>query len=116
MPEYLSTTALIIAFLLSAFNLWDRIDSRVGKAREPTKALEGRIAALEKTVNVDLKTQFRDYDDFFKNDKGRIEDIEEGNKVTQKALLALLSHARDGNNIEQLAKAETELTQYLIDR
>ena len=41
---------------------------------------------------------------------------EEGNKYTQKALLALLAHAIDGNNVEQLRKAEDDLKNYLIDR
>ena len=45
-----------------------------------------------------------------------IESIEEGNKVTQKALLALLAHALDGNNTAQLQDAKEGLQQYLINR
>lgn len=108
MPDIISNVALIVAFILSVFNLWDRIDARVKAAKQPAKALEDRINALENKLN--------HHDTHFREDLKRIEEIEEGNKVTQKALLALLSHARDGNNTDQLVRAETELTQYLIDR
>ena len=46
----------------------------------------------------------------------RITDIEKGNKVTQKAILALLEHSIDGNNTDGLKRAKDELSQYLVDR
>ena len=45
-----------------------------------------------------------------------IERIEEGNKITQQALLALLNHAIDGNDIAEVKKASKDLTDYLIRR
>ena len=116
MPDWLSNLALMVAFVLSVFNLWDRIDSRIKSSKEPTKVLENRIDALEKLLTTDYRQRFIEYDAHFKADLQRIEQIEEGNKVTQKALLALLNHAIDGNNTAQLKKAEEDLTQYLIDR
>ncbi len=116
MLEWLESPALIVAFVLSAFNLWDRIESRIKSAKEPTKVLEGRIVKLENMLATDYEARFVRHESHFQSDLERIEQIEEGNKVTQKALLALLSHAVDGNNIEQLKKAENDLTQYLIDR
>lgn len=108
MPSAFTDATVLVAFALSVFNLWDRIDARIKAAKRPTRALEERIDALESKMDR--------HDIHFRDDLQRIEQIEEGNKVTQKALLALLSHARDGNNTDQLVKAETELTQYLIDR
>jgi hypothetical protein len=116
MPDWLSDLTLIVALLLSLFNLWDKIDYRIKTAREPTKMLEERIEVLEKLLNTDYEPRFTQYDEHFKADLQRIEQIEEGNKVTQKALLALLNHAIDGNNTAQLKKAEEDLTQYLINR
>lgn len=116
MPDFVTNLAFVVALALSVFNLWDRIDARVKASKEPTKVLETRIDALETIINAEYKQRFIDYDSHFKADLQRIEQIEEGNKVTQKALLALLSHAIDGNNTEQLKKAENDLTQYLIDR
>lgn len=42
--------------------------------------------------------------------------IDEGNRITQRALLALLSHGIDGNNVDQMEKAQKEITDYLINR
>ena len=49
-------------------------------------------------------------------DDKRIADIEQGNKVTQRAILALLEHAIDGNNKNQLIRAKDNLNDYLTDR
>ena len=40
---------------------------------------------------------------------------EQGNNVTMKALLALLSHGIDGNAIEPMKEAKAALENYLID-
>jgi predicted negative regulator of RcsB-dependent stress response len=107
---------VIVAFLVSVFNLWDKIDARRKAAKEPTKALENRIANLEQLTSMDYTKRFENYDFHFKRDLERIEKIEEGNKVTQQALLALLNHAIDGNDIAEVRKASKDLTDYLIKR
>lgn len=77
-------------------------------ARAPSKSLEARIIAIEKTIE--------EYADFFANDKRRLGVIEDGSRVTQRAILALLSHAIDGNDVDALKEAKTELQDYLIAR
>ena len=34
--------------------------------------------------------------------------------MTMEALLALLGHAKDGNNVQQVEKVEKDLSEYLI--
>lgn len=68
----------------------------------------------ERFKKIDLK--FEDYDRFLANDKNRIDAIEESGKYTQKALLALLGHAIDGNNTTQMVDARDSLQNYLINR
>ena len=112
MPEWVANVSLVLAVLLSAFNLWDKIDSKKKALKEPTKVLETRITTMET-----LMTQkFLSYDSHFDSDLRRLDKLEEGNKVTQKALLALISHALDGNDIDSLRKARTDLNEYLIDK
>lgn len=77
-------------------------------AKAPTKALEDRIEALER-----INGQHADY---LANDKRRIDAIEEGNRVTQRAILALLSHGIDGNDVDGLKAAKSDLQKYLIER
>lgn len=110
--EWINTTAVLLAFLLSIFNFWDKIDSKRKAAQEPTKELTARLDKIES----EHKVIFSEYDRRFAADLRRIDVMEEGNRVTQKALLALLAHARDGNNTKQLEDAENDLKEYLINR
>jgi hypothetical protein len=50
------------------------------------------------------------------NDYKRLDDIDEGNRATQRALLALLDHGIDGNNIDQMQHAKESLQNHLINR
>jgi hypothetical protein len=111
-----SQVVVVTAFLLSAFNLWDKIDSRIKQAKEPTKALESRIQNLETLTSTEYVKRFTDYDKHFDDDLKRIKSIEEGNRITQRALLALLKHSIDGNEVEDLRNASDELTKYLINK
>lgn len=111
-----SQVIVIVAFLLSAFNLWDKIDARINKAKEPTKDLENRLTNVETILNTTHKQKFEAYDRNFDNDLKRIKSMEEGNMVVQQALLALLKHAIDGNEVESLKEASNDLTKYLIKR
>lgn len=108
--------AFWLALLLSIFNLWDRIDARVNKAKEPTKQLENRLKNLELLTSTEYTQRFAAYDAHFKADLTRIERIEEGNKITQQAILALLNYTIDGNDIEEVKNASKDLTKYLIRR
>ena len=96
------TTVVIAAGVLTIYNLIDKIVTASKKAKEPTEEQEKREADLERKI-------LENYDK-------RITDIEKGNKVTQKAILALLEHSIDGNNTDGLKRAKDELSQYLVDR
>ena len=78
------------------------------KVSAPNKLQNSRIEAKEKRLN--------DHDVLLKNDLKRLKDLDNANRVTQRAILALLSHGIDGNDIEELKKAKLELQEYLIKR
>lgn len=50
------------------------------------------------------------------SDKQRLDDLETGLKYTLESLLALLSHAIDGNEVDGLKKAKQHLNDYLIQK
>lgn len=76
--------------------------------RKPGENQDHRIAELErKAVN--------DYNRLNDLDTG-MQRLEEGNKITQRALLALLAHGIDGNDIDAMKKAKTDLTNHLIEQ
>ena len=50
------------------------------------------------------------------NDHKRLRELEESNKIMMQSMLALMSHAIDGNHIEDLKQARDDLQKYLIRR
>lgn len=80
----------------------------IAKAHEPEHIQDQRLDALEKQVK-----KFAEYLD---RDNRRLNALDEGNRVTQQALLALMSHAINGNDIDKLSKAKDDLESYLINR
>jgi hypothetical protein len=50
------------------------------------------------------------------NDNNHLSTIDSDNRVTQRALIALLEHGIDGNNIKQMQDAKNELQNHLINR
>ena len=80
----------------------------MAKAQEPEKIQNKRLDALEETVG-----EFKTY---FDRDNRRLNSLDEGNRVTQQALLALMSHAINGNDIEKLSRAKDDLESYLINK
>ena len=77
-------------------------------AKRPNDQQNERLSRLEKwREEVDGKLN---------NDHERFESLDKGSRVTQRALLALLDHGIDGNNIDQMQHAKEELQNHLIDR
>lgn len=73
----------------------------INRMQKPNKTQDERIGNLEKKAREDYE---------------RLNQLEEGNAITQRALLALLAHGIDGNDIEAMKQAKAELTDYLIGR
>ena len=107
----LATCGAIVSISAAAGVIWKIIT----RAKKPNEEQDKRLDDIEKRLG-EHDEKFRSYDRHFQSDKDRIESMEEGNRVTQQAILALLAHAIDGNNIEPLKHAEENLQQYLINR
>ena len=63
-----------------------------------------------------MEKHLEEVDTFLATDKKRLDSLEEGNRATQRALLALLDHGIDGNNIKQMQDAKEALQSHLINR
>lgn len=99
--------ALVSAFILIATAI-EKIAKAVKVAKAPNDRQNERLDALE--------TWRTDVDRKLSVDNDRLGDIDNANRVTQRALLALLDHSIDGNNIEQMQHAKEELQDHLINR
>lgn len=78
------------------------------KLSAPNKLQNARLDKAEGRIDK--------HDELLKKDMQRFENVDEANRVTQRSILALLSHSIDGNNTDALKKARDELQEYLIKR
>lgn len=88
-------------------------------AKRPNELQNEEIKAIHKRQDrfeERLDGMERDYSEFFRRDKERLDTIDAGNRVTQRAILALLAHGIDGNDIDAMKGAKKELEEYLITK
>ena len=102
---------LILAFASAVVlisNAIEKIIKAVKSAKAPSVEQNERLDALEEwKKEVDRKLII---------DNNRLQTISNDNRVTQRALLALLDHGIDGNNIKQMQDAKEELQNSLISK
>lgn len=99
--------AAVLAAIVLISNAAEKIVQAVKAAKAPNDQQNDRLNALESwRKEVDRKLD---------RDNDRLRDIDSGNRVTQRALLALLDHGIDGNNIKQMQDAKEALQDHLIN-
>lgn len=84
------------------------IISLIRKAKAPNELQNQRIEELEKRVTM--------HDEYLQKDLARFDRLESGNEILLQAILALLSHGIDGNDIDSMRQAKRDLEAYLIKR
>jgi len=89
-------------------NAAEKIGKAIQHAKAPNKYQDERIDGLEARMDV-VETKLG-------TDKQALAALQEGNHAMYKALLALLDHGIDGNNIKQMQDAKSELQEHLINR
>lgn len=72
----------------------------------PNQSQNERLDSLEKWRD-SIDGRMMEGDNHFRS-------IDEGTRITQASLLALMSHAINGNDIDKLEKARDELQDYLV--
>jgi len=100
-PDMLMTFLIVAAALVGFVLLIWQLADKVKAARKP---------------NYDLTRWQQETDSKLKNDKERLDTLEDGQKVICRGILALLSHEINGNSTDKLKASQTEITNYLIDR
>lgn len=97
-------------------NAAEKIVTAVKSAKAPNARQDDRIAALEEWKTKDFANWQKEVDSKLNADLQHFNNLEEGNRAYCQALLALLDHGIDGNNIEQMQNAKKSLQQHLINR
>ena len=91
------------------------IAKAIERAKAPEIEQNKRLDEHDKRLKAhdEIIVKFKEY---FDNDDRRFKEIEKSNKITQTALLALLKHSLNGNDVDALKTAEKSLEEYLIDK
>lgn len=77
--------------------------------------LEPRFKEIEQKLATD-KSRLDEHTRMLGSHEDKLTNIETGNKVMCRGILALLSHEINGNSNEKLKESQAELTNYLIDK
>ena len=108
-PTEIMTLFLSIASgIVLLVNAGEKIAQIVKAWKAPNERQDDRIGKIEKRLEV--------VEDKLDNDHERFALIAEDNRVTQHALIALLDHGLDGNNLDQMREAKADLHNHLINR
>lgn len=106
--EFINNAGAWISFLIQVGTLCTLVYTLKVFLRKPETTQDERIAKLEAwQVTVDARLE---------RGNGHFDEIDKGNRVTQEALLALMAHAIDGNDIDELKQAKKKLQSYLVEK
>lgn len=111
-PAQLVTLAAAVITIASAVGV---VINLITRLKEPETKQNERISHCEERLNK-MDVILEKFQGYFSNDDRRFKEIEEGNKITQTALLALLKHSINGNDTKSLKEAEKNLEDYLINK
>lgn len=96
----------------AAINTLGSAVEKIGKAWKAAKAPND----LQDKRLEELEEWRKGVDQKLSHDNDQLEDIAKDTRITQRALLALLDHGIDGNNIKQMQQSKEELQNRLINR
>lgn len=113
--EFMALVMGICASIITLSQAVTIVVNAVKKLKEPETVQNAKLEEISKKIDV-MDARFKVHEEYFDKDNRRINAIEEGNRITQRAILALMSHAIDGNNTKQLTEAKEALNDYLINK
>lgn len=106
--DFIQTTSMWMSLIIQAGTVVGLIYALLKFAGTPNEIQNERLTKLE-AWKEKVDERLEKGDDNFGATR-------EANRVTQEALLALLSHTIDGNNTEELKQARKNLNDYLIKK
>ena len=87
-------------------------DVKIENLEEKITKMSGEVDAVKDL----LTSKDSQYMDLFKRDKARLDAQENSMNMLLRANFALLGHALNGNNVEQMQSAFNDIQEYLFNR
>ena len=94
------TVGVVVALCALIVTLWNAVKA-IKEMTQPAKNLADRVDRIE---------------DLLANDKKRLDDQEEAQKLLLRSMLALIEHQLTGNGEKSLKELKTDISTYLINR
>lgn len=102
---FISTTGLALTYVYKAFR----------QIQTPQRIQDDKIKLHEEWLKKHDKV-LEQHSRELKDNNRRMESIEASNRIIQRSLFALMSHALDGNDTEALKRAKDALEEHLIEK
>lgn len=112
--EIINMILAVCAGIITVSGALTSVIKVVQKVHGPEEEQNTRITALETEVS-GIQERLKLGNKRFETDAEHIEKVEQSNVITQRALLALLSHSINGNDLESLKRAKADLEEYLTE-
>ena len=106
---------IVAGLIMGAAAVVNTLGSAAEKIVKAWKAAKAPNAKQDERLEA-VEADLREVHKYLEIDKRRLDTQDESNRVTQRALLALLAHGIDGNHVEQMEIAKEELQNHLINR
>ncbi|BAK46125.1 hypothetical protein CXIVA_01580 [Clostridium sp. SY8519] len=115
-PEQVYQVILAVAgLIISCAGAIGIIAKVVRWFRKPADTQKERVDAHERRLNGHDES-LKEIRQYLDRDKHRLDKLEEGNRIVQQSLLAIMAHLLNNNDIDELKKAKESLEQYLIEK
>ena len=106
-------TALVV--ILLGVDAYIRVMTAIKTHREEKVRRNHPVDKLEARVD-DHEGKLDDHEEKLKKDYARLNDLEDGNRIMMRAMMAMLSHEINGNSTDKLKESFEEIQRYLIER
>lgn len=103
------------AFIISISGAVTVVGKLIRWMNKPETSQNEKIEEHEKRLN-EHDERMAKFDKYFENDDKRLSYLEEGNRVTQKSLLAIMGYLMNNNDPDKLQRAFDDLEQHLVDK
>ena len=104
--------AAVILVLVAAYNT---IMSAVKTWREEQKRKKAPVVALEGRAD-ETKAMLEAHTQMLQADRARLTALEEQQRIMLRALMAMLSHELNGNDVQKLRDSVSEINDFLIKK
>jgi len=111
----LEDVAWLCGILVSIWAVVGIVRQIIDATKKPERAVNGKIAQIEGDIAF-LKDEDEKIFRCLDNDKARLDGLAQGTALTQSALIELMNHAINGDNVEGLKAARDNLNNYLVKR